>query len=117
MSALVTGVQTCVLPISGQGGDGVRDPAGEGVEVTRGVLAQRRAVLQPGIAGRGRRTVTELPVHQAVRIAGRGDAGDVLAVDPGLPRRGQQDARSEEHTSDLQSLVRISYTSFCLINK
>src|SRR3546814_19145005 len=45
---------------TGQGGDGVRDPAGEGVEVTRGVLAQRRAVLQPGIAGRGRRTVTEI---------------------------------------------------------
>src|SRR3546814_6514381 len=82
---------------TGQCSDGVRDPAGEGVEVARGVLAQRRAVLQPGIAGRGRRTVTELPVHQTVRIAGRGDAG-----------------RSEEHTSELQSLMRISYAVFCL---
>src|SRR3546814_7638692 len=50
-----------------------------------------------------------------------GDAGGALAplqlrpylrrVDPG--RRPQQD-RSEEHTSELQSLMRISYAVFCL---
>src|SRR3546814_8711176 len=38
-------------------------------------------------------------------------AGVVRATDPYL------DARSEEHTSELQSLMRISYAVFCLKNK
>src|SRR3546814_4958620 len=41
-----------------------------------------------------------------------GDAGQV-GVDP---RLDQQD-RSEEHTSELQSLMRISYAVFCLKKK
>src|SRR3546814_8668180 len=32
-------------------------------------------------------------------------------------RRGHQPARSEEHTSELQSLMRISYAVFCLKKK
>src|SRR3546814_6465404 len=32
-------------------------------------------------------------------------------------RRDQQDRRSEEHTSELQSLMRISYAVFCLKKK
>src|SRR3546814_5461684 len=32
-------------------------------------------------------------------------------------RRGRQDLRSEEHTSELQSLMRISYAVFCLKKK
>src|SRR3546814_6253625 len=36
--------------------------------------------------------------------------GDVEQVDPA----GQQLARSEEHTSELQSLMRIAYAVFCL---
>src|SRR3546814_7171963 len=32
-------------------------------------------------------------------------------------RRDHQDTRSEEHTSELQSLMRISYAVFCLKNK
>src|SRR3546814_5799997 len=32
----------------------------------------------------------------------------------GLPAAAQSDARSEEHTSELQSLMRISYAVFCL---
>src|SRR3546814_5338187 len=31
--------------------------------------------------------------------------------------RGQRDGRSEEHTSELQSLMRISYAVFCLKKK
>src|SRR3546814_6594770 len=36
-----------------------------------------------------------------------------------LPRRGDQPeaSRSEEHTSELQSLMRISYAVFCLTKK
>src|SRR3546814_8407186 len=39
--------------------------------------------------------------------------GDDLAVD----RAGRQAERSEEHTSELQSLMRISYAVFCLQKK
>src|SRR3546814_19285301 len=38
----------------------------------------------------------------------------VLPAFPGHPSRGM---RSEEHTSDLQSLMRISYAVFCLKKK
>src|SRR3546814_2620871 len=34
-----------------------------------------------------------------------------------LPALAQPDHRSEEHTSELQSLMRISYTVFCLKKK
>src|SRR3546814_3568894 len=43
-----------------------------------------------------------------------------LAIDQQLPRSAQPFVillRSEEHTSELQSLMRISYAVFCLKNK
>src|SRR3546814_6610917 len=36
---------------------------------------------------------------------------------PAIARRGVRFARSEEHTSELQSLMRISYAVFCLQKK
>src|SRR3546814_10801676 len=45
--------------------------------------------------------------HAAVRLGQR-----PLPQGPDLVRRGDQ--RSEEHTSELQSLMRISYAVFCL---
>src|SRR3546814_7842761 len=45
---------------------------------------------------------------------------DALAVGDRLAQilhRGQFQIRSEEHTSELQSLMRISYAVFCLNNK
>src|SRR3546814_8451690 len=36
---------------------------------------------------------------------------------PGLPGLAEEVARSEEHTSELQSLMRISYAVFCLKKK
>src|SRR3546814_3214987 len=44
---------------------------------------------------------------------GRKHPGDVLGHRP----RGQQRGRSEEHTSELPSLMRISYAVFCLKKK
>src|SRR3546814_2027178 len=41
---------------------------------------------------------------------------DLLAQD-GVRHRGEGRARSEEHTSELQSLMRISYAVFCLNKK
>src|SRR3546814_1320462 len=39
------------------------------------------------------------------------------AADPRLRRRQMAAGRSEEHTSELQSLMRISYAVFCLKKK
>src|SRR3546814_1940387 len=51
--------------------------------------------------------------HAARRVAGsRSHQGD-----PAAPRRAAQERRSEEHTSELQSLMRISYAVFCLKKK
>src|SRR3546814_1258589 len=44
-------------------------------------------------------------------------AGYVLSVMKRLPPRAMPSPRSEEHTSELQSLMRISYAVFCLKKK
>src|SRR3546814_7306017 len=86
--ALVTGVQTCALPICRprQGWQG--HPAGKGARPRLGLR-------------RGAR-------HDAPRPAGRGQED--------WPPLGNRQ-RSEEHTSELQSLMRISYAVFCLKKK
>src|SRR3546814_10621031 len=86
--------------------------------------------LIAGPAGRWGGTSHSAPL--SVRAAGRGRgerscrAGstppDGGAAEKGLSesrpyRRGARSARSEEHTSELQSLMRISYAVFCLKNK
>src|SRR3546814_8669064 len=62
------------------------------------------------------------PGWEAARIAPRRSWTD--AVGQGLPTRGSRalsqfdgPVRSEEHTSELQSLMRISYAVFCLKKK
>src|SRR3546814_8843655 len=127
--ALVTGVQTCALPISRlERGEAMfhvvhkdDDPfvveAGSAQLVNLGtafnvVRAKGRTVVavSEGI-------VAYNPKGANIRMtAGQGleardsdrQAPKVQAVDP---------ARSEEHTSELQSLMRISYTVLCFKNK
>src|SRR3546814_3455806 len=43
--------------------------------------------------------------------------GEIVSVDSALVYRGLDVGRSEEHTSELQSLMRISYAVFCLKKK
>src|SRR3546814_4880033 len=50
------------------------------------------------------------------RVAGRATSRRCVAVLAGARRHGGLD-RSEEHTSELQSLMRISYAVFCLKKK
>src|SRR3546814_5505298 len=50
-------------------------------------------------------------------IALGGAAVGNVRLHRGLPQRLRRDARSEEHTSELQSLMRISYAVFCLKKK
>src|SRR3546814_9984469 len=55
-------------------------------------------------AGLGRHTLAD-PFHALDRFGGQGHGTDLPAC------------RSEEHTSELQSLMRISYAVFCLKKK
>src|SRR3546814_949746 len=103
--ALVTGVQTCALPISGlQAGREAIELRPPGEERPEGEAAAH---------GGGREVPLELtlaPVahHLRQRNAHRADRF-------AAPAEGR--GRSEEHTSELQSLMRISYAVFCLKNR
>src|SRR3546814_8703749 len=50
-------------------------------------------------------------------VAERGCRERILAMPAMVDRRDVHPARSEEHTSELQSLMRISYAVFCLQKK
>src|SRR3546814_9714852 len=107
--ALVTGVQTCALPICGQyflneadiivASD---DAAFFDPHANAGIVS----ALEPiGMLHRG------LPLGDVLRWALMGTEERITA-DTAL-RLGLV-TRSEEHTSELQSLMRISYSVFCL---
>src|SRR3546814_12499604 len=72
---------------------------------------------------RSTRTDTLFPYTTLFRSADRGNAVELAPVDIGgaLYQQGAGAAgaagRSEEHTSELQSLMRISYAVFCLKKK
>src|SRR3546814_7056411 len=69
----------------------------------RGAARLHPAVLSPGPhADRGGREAEAAGRHRE-------------DMDPPRPRPGQE--RSEEHTSELQSLMRIAYAVFCLKTK
>src|SRR3546814_3055339 len=64
------------------------------------------------------------PVTATMILDGNGITKDWVSldqIDPDMPRAaiGAEDSRfrSEEHTSELQSLMRISYAVFCLKHK
>src|SRR3546814_2415179 len=78
--------------------------------------------------GRDRRTAWPIEEDLAFRLVaaqaelldllGRcGVALGVRALEPAHQALGEDAVRSEEHTSELQSLMRISYAVFCLKNK
>src|SRR3546814_10333126 len=106
--ALVTGVQTCALPIC--------EPVPEGgqfFEDREAVPPQRRAADDEGREAVG-------PGQQ--RVSGE-QAAERMTEQDAIAARGLRIARrdlglrSEEHTSELQSLMRISYAVFCLKKK
>src|SRR3546814_4533433 len=66
---------------------------------------QRHRLRRGGSSTRSRADAERLP-------PGFGDAESAARLRPGQLRR-----RSEEHTSELQSLMRISYAVFCLQKK
>src|SRR3546814_9540348 len=111
--ALVTGVQTCALPI---------------FQSRFGLCPQRRRrVYERAAAGLFPRPAARLEKIDPVRIgidAGASSGRPAARTRPRRPRverdrLGDRTAhpRSEEHTSELQSLMRISYAVFCLKKK
>src|SRR3546814_1989156 len=72
-----------------------------------------RDLLQPV-----QRAAAKALVRQAKRIERLPVAGQ-CKPEPGASRQpaGQREGRSEEHTSELQSLMRTSYAVFCLQKK
>src|SRR3546814_7601431 len=79
--------------------------------VPQALLAARRGALR---RGQGRRRGPARRARCAGLVAGLPAAGRA-DTDRGARRRPA--ARSEEHTSELQSLMRISYAVFCLKKK
>src|SRR3546814_4452243 len=75
-----------------------------------------------GESGCGKSTLARLALRLIEPSAGsiRFDGADLLRLPPRelrRVRRRMQMVRSEEHTSELQSLMRISYAVFCLKKK
>src|SRR3546814_2960509 len=97
--ALVTGVQTCALPISSSTGAA---PPSAGVPSVAFAFACTEA--SPGSS-------TEASASGCSGPPPSGSTTGSAGVD--APSAG----RSEEHTSELQSLMRISYAVFCLKKK
>src|SRR3546814_6281198 len=108
--ALVTGVQTCALPISAS------DPRDEGVLQLGDCSAQRAVVI-----GLCRQLAPDRPRPGRVFPEAGGDMdvqlGYHVAECADIQLVRLEHMRSEEHTSELQSLMRISYAVFCLKKK
>src|SRR3546814_6321139 len=111
--ALVTGVQTCALPIFiGRSAAGSR--IAPDVPVATRIVPRRSALNKPGVPVRA---VVRYEVQQQLQTAlvGRSQQGIEILQRP--EARIDAAIRSEEHTSELQSLMRISYAVFCLKKK
>src|SRR3546814_4265358 len=101
--ALVTGVQTCALPISSIG----QFARWFNLDMRREAAAARGQIDDLAIKVAGPETmVTTLSGGNQQKVV----IGKALLTRPRV-------LRSEEHTSELQSLMRISYAVFCLKKK
>src|SRR3546814_9637261 len=117
MCALVTGVQTCALPILRQGRR--REQLVEaffaawpdpdfGEEIAQAFRVRYQALKAAGLSAD--EIFGELQTFAGGMTGEPARQGAVLAVLSYF-------FRSEEHTSELQSLMRISYAVFCLNKK
>src|SRR3546814_8247042 len=97
--ALVTGVQTCALPISCAGG----------ADVVQAAAAAQSA----SAAARNMRSVMD---QSSTRCPDGRAAATALGGETPVTERVCC-IRSEEHTSELPSLMRVSYAVFCLKKK
>src|SRR3546814_2544549 len=105
----MTGVQTCALPIS-------QDLAfGVGLRVTDAHVHQEAVELRLWqregalLLDRVLRRHHQEQRRQRIGLAADGDLALAHCLE-----QGRLHLRSEEHTSELQSLMRLSYAVFCL---
>src|SRR3546814_3589907 len=117
---LVTGVQTCALPIysrhEGTCLCAAREAASGPSIAARSSISRNAGCATPMRARR--RASRSSPRRLATPCSVTTTSMSVRAVDTGTPSRlGTILERSEEHTSELQSLMRISYAVFCLQKK
>src|SRR3546814_6773129 len=104
--ALVTGVQTCALPIYRRG---ERQARADRRLDDRGGVARRPLAPPLGLVPIDH--VQDARVARRLLIEAKGtDRAPGEGIEP-LGR--EQDERSEKHTTELQSLMRISYAGFC----
>src|SRR3546814_2816461 len=110
--ALVTGVQTCALPIF----PGLKSDANRSVgAVTTDGKGNHAAGMQCGFEfGAAFRAIQRNAVDRGNHIVSA-QSNTLEQRRVGHPQTNAD--RSEEHTSELQSLMRISYAVFCLKNK
>src|SRR3546814_7238990 len=90
---------------------GVVDAAHVG-EVAAGIVDGGVHVVGVDGAGRGQREAGQQDPEAAQAASAMG-VGMAMHVEAPV-RAGRRGRRSEEHTSELQSLMRISYAVFCL---
>src|SRR3546814_9647194 len=87
-----------------------------------GLVHSQRVLLALTQAGISREDSYRLVQRNAMKVwGGEGDFLELLKADPEIAGKVPDDKlaacfRSEEHTSELQSLMRISYAVFCLKN-
>src|SRR3546814_6750832 len=119
--AVVTGVQTCALPISEVGGELLTVEAvtvpGKGTIRATGKLGD---VMQESIQAAFSFVKARAPAYGIKpSLLARKDV-HVHMPEGAVPKDGPSAGvamRSEEHTSELPSLMRISYAVFCLKKK
>src|SRR3546814_2489892 len=120
--ALVTGVQTCALPIFARPGGGghccADKPRCAGAAIGGAARGAGRGVAADA-AIRLCRALPDTARTQRAVAAGTGDLHrrTAVRVRAGRPATAPRLWRSEEHTSELQSLMRNSYAVFCLKKK
>src|SRR3546814_6215366 len=138
MCALLTGVPMCALPILSRARlhrDDRRAALHRGAVRRAGAVADRaarpalRARLHWAAVAHYSDHVAGMADEEQLSVAVRGGMGDADRVRRRAPRqqlrsrrvalldRQFDDRRSEEHTSELQSLMRNSYAVFCLKKK
>src|SRR3546814_3123631 len=122
MCALVTGVQTCALPIFSYSPSLFQAPHDHPLTKLgaaggfSGFRLMNKGNIGDWLAFQGASYFRSAgPLHQ-YGLSARG-----IAIDTGLSKTEEfpefTEFRSEEHTSELQSLMRISYAVFCLKKK
>src|SRR3546814_7567897 len=96
----------------------ISDWSSDGCSSDLPVAAHLDEPVEPGGEPDDHRTLQR---EQRVRRRRFGDDRDIRGLETAVreidARRGFRGARSEEHTSELQSLMRISYAVFCLKKK